>query len=93
VLRIEQLFPWPEAELRSLLERYPKARQVWWVQEEPANMGAWFYVRDRLPHLLSERGKLRHVARQPSASPASGSSKVHDREQSEILAAALAKLD
>jgi 2-oxoglutarate dehydrogenase E1 component len=93
VLRVEQLFPWPEAELEALLDRYPNARQVWWVQEEPANMGGWFYVRDRLRRLLSDRAKLRHVARQPSASPASGSPMVHDREQREIYNAAFAKLD
>jgi multifunctional 2-oxoglutarate metabolism enzyme len=93
VLRVEQLFPWPEADLRTLLDRYPAAQQVWWVQEEPANMGAWFYVRDRLPRVLGDRGKLDHVARQPSASPASGSSTVHDHEQVGIYDAAFSMLD
>jgi 2-oxoglutarate dehydrogenase complex dehydrogenase (E1) component-like enzyme len=94
VVRVEQLFPWPEPELLGLLDRYPNARQVWWVQEEPANMGAWFYAHDRLHRVLRDRNaKLRHIARAPSASPASGSSKVHDREQKDLLAAAFAKLD
>jgi 2-oxoglutarate dehydrogenase complex dehydrogenase (E1) component-like enzyme len=92
VVRIEQLYPWPEAELFSILDRYPDANQVWWVQEEPANMGAWNYIHIRLHRVLRERAKLKHVARAPSASPASGSSKVHDAEQRRLLAAAFAKL-
>ena len=81
VVRVEQLYPWPEAELFAVLDRYPDAKQVWWVQEEPENMGAWTYVHSRLHRVLRERAKLKHVARAPSASPASGSSKVHDAEQ------------
>ena len=92
VVRIEQLYPWPEAELFSILDRYPDATQVWWVQEEPANMGAWNYIHIRLHRVLRDRAKLKHVARAPSASPASGSVKVHDAEQRRLLAAAFAKL-
>jgi 2-oxoglutarate dehydrogenase E1 component len=92
IVRIEELYPWPEAQLFSLLDRYPDARQVWWVQEEPANMGAWNYIHIRLHRVLRDRAKLKHVARAPSASPASGSSKVHDAEQRRVLAAAFAKL-
>jgi 2-oxoglutarate dehydrogenase complex dehydrogenase (E1) component-like enzyme len=93
IVRVEQLFPWPEAELLAVLDRYPNADQVWWVQEEPANMGAWFYAHDRLHRVLRERATLRHIAREASASPATGSSKVHDREQLDILAGAFADLD
>jgi 2-oxoglutarate dehydrogenase complex dehydrogenase (E1) component-like enzyme len=92
VVRIEELYPWPEAQLFALLDRYPDAKQVWWVQEEPANMGAWNYIHIRLHRVLRDRAKLKHVARAPSASPASGSSKVHDAEQQRVLAAAFAKL-
>ncbi len=92
IVRVEQLFPWPEAELFAILDRYPDAKQVWWVQEEPENMGAWTYVHSRLHRVLRERAKLKHVARTPSASPASGSSKVHDAEQHAVLAAAFNKL-
>ena len=92
VVRVEQLYPWPEAELFAVLDRYPDAKQVWWVQEEPANMGAWPYVHQRLHKVLRDRAKLKHVARAPSASPATGSSKVHDAEQQRLLAAAFAKL-
>jgi len=92
VVRVEQLYPWPEDELFAVLDRYPAATQVWWVQEEPENMGAWTYVHNRLHRVLRERAKLKHVARAPSASPASGSSKVHDAEQRRLLEAAFAKL-
>jgi 2-oxoglutarate dehydrogenase complex dehydrogenase (E1) component-like enzyme len=92
IVRIEELYPWPEAQLFSILDRYPDAKQVWWVQPEPANMGAWNYIHIRLHRVLRDRAKLKHVARAPSASPASGSSKVHDAEQQRLLAAAFAKL-
>jgi 2-oxoglutarate dehydrogenase complex dehydrogenase (E1) component-like enzyme len=90
VVRIEQLYPWPEAELAQVLARYPQARDVRWVQEEPGNMGAWGFVHGRLLRILQSRGiELRHIARAASASPATGSTKVHEREQAELLAAAL----
>jgi 2-oxoglutarate dehydrogenase E1 component len=92
IVRVEQLYPWPEAEVFAILDRYPDAKQVWWVQEEPENMGAWPYVHQRLHKVLRERAKLKHVARAPSASPATGSSKVHDAEQQRLLAAAFSKL-
>ncbi len=92
VVRIEELYPWPEAQLFSVLDRYPDAKQVWWVQPEPANMGAWNYIHIRLHRVLRDRAKLKHVSRAPSASPASGSSKVHDAEQRALLAAAFNKL-
>ena len=92
VVRIEQLYPWPEGQLMEALDRYPTAKQIWWVQEEPANMGAWNYVHGKLHRVLRDRGELRHIARKASASPASGSAKVHDREQTEVLTAALADL-
>ena len=62
------------------------------MQEEPSNMGAWTFVHERLRTLLGDRAELRHIARAASASPASGSAKIHDREQRELLAAALAEL-
>src|SRR5207248_7821494 len=90
VVRVEQLYPWPEARLAEVLGRYPGARDVCWAQEEPENMGAWAFVRDRVEPLLPDDVELRHVARTASASPASGSAKVHDREQRDVITAALA---
>ncbi len=90
VVRVEQLYPWPEAELVQVLASYPSAGEVWWVQEEPANMGAWNYVHGKLLHLTRPRGAdLRHIARRASPSPATGSHTVHEREQTELIATAL----
>ena len=89
IVRVEQLYPWPEAELVAVLARYPSAREAMWVQEEPSNMGAWTFVAERLRAIAGDR-TVRVVARAASASPASGSVKVHDREQHDLLAAALA---
>jgi 2-oxoglutarate decarboxylase len=88
VVRVEQLYPWPEDELAETLARYPNAREVWWVQEEPANMGAWGHLQSKLIRLVRDRAELDHVAREPSASPATGSATVHDREQAQLLTAA-----
>jgi 2-oxoglutarate decarboxylase len=93
VVRIEQLYPWPEAQILSILDRYPAARQVYWVQEEPGNMGAWNFVHGRLHRILRERVELRHIARATSASPASGSLTVHEREQEQLLAEAFSDLE
>jgi 2-oxoglutarate dehydrogenase complex dehydrogenase (E1) component-like enzyme len=90
IVRVEQLYPWPEARLAEMLGGYPNAHEVWWVQEEPENMGAWAFVRDRIGALLPDDAELRPIARAASASPASGSTKVHDREQRDVLTAALA---
>jgi 2-oxoglutarate dehydrogenase E1 component len=90
IVRVEQLYPWPETELESTLARYAQATEVWWVQEEPGNMGPWNYAHGKLLRLAHSRGsELRHVARRASASPASGSTRVHEREQAELIDAAL----
>jgi 2-oxoglutarate dehydrogenase E1 component len=93
VVRVEQLYPWPEEQIMTILDRYPNAKQVWWVQEEPGNMGAWNFVHGRLHKVLRERVELRHVARATSASPASGSLTVHEREQEQLLAEAFSSLE
>jgi len=90
VVRVEQLYPWPEQELLTVLDTYPGVDEVWWVQEEPENMGAWNFVFNRLGPALERRARLHHLARASSASPAAGSLKVHDREQRGLIAAALA---
>ena len=92
VVRVEQLYPWPENQLIELAAKYPNCDQVWWVQEEPANMGAWNYVHGKLHRILRDRAQLRHIARPPSPSPASGSSAVHDREQEQLFLDAFADL-
>jgi len=89
ITRLEQFYPFPKADLRRELERYADADETVWVQEEPENMGAWTFVRSRIDSLLEDvhgpcEQRVQYVGRPSSASPATGSAKVHDREQ-EIL--------
>ena len=87
IVRIEQLYPWPAEQLKSVLERYKSAREWVWVQEESQNMGAWTFVSPRLHEVLGQ--SVQYVGRDASASPATGSKLVHDREQAEIVEAAI----
>jgi 2-oxoglutarate dehydrogenase complex dehydrogenase (E1) component-like enzyme len=72
LVRTVQLYPFPRAELAELFQRYPNARDIRWVQEEPANMGAWRCVRHRIESILPEGAILRLVARKASPTPATG---------------------
>jgi 2-oxoglutarate dehydrogenase E1 component len=90
IVFVEQLYPFPEAELRAELQRHPAARDIVWVQEEPANMGALFYMLPRLRQIAGERSVL-SVKRSASATPATGSAKAHEMEQKTLLALAFSK--
>jgi 2-oxoglutarate dehydrogenase E1 component len=92
VVRVEQLYPWPEMLVLDTVSRYRSAREVVWLQEEPENMGAWTFVHGRLHRLLRDEYKLRHVSRPESASPATGSHTVHQREQEDLLTRTFAGL-
>ncbi len=85
VVRLEQLFPWPEDDLTAVIDRYRAAHEVVWVQEEPENMGAWSFAHGRLHRLLRDRFTLTHVSRAESASPATGSAALHHLEQEDLL--------
>jgi 2-oxoglutarate dehydrogenase E1 component len=85
VLRLEELYPWPRDELAAALERYGNAHEVIWLQEEPRNMGAWPYLRDRLRKLVGQRAEVRYVGRPERASPAEGWSEAHAAEQRRII--------
>jgi len=90
VLRIEQLYPWPTDLLAEALGRYPEARELVWLQEEPENMGPWNFAKGRLYEALGDRFTIRRVSRFESGSPATGSKAIHDQEQELIIEAALA---
>ena len=91
IVRIEQLYPFPEAEIRAVIERYKAASGVVWVQEEPRNMGAWIFMRTRLQRIMANQARaLGYAGRPESASTAPGSTKVHAREQAELLDQAFA---
>ena len=84
ILSLEQLYPFPEKELLQALAQHPHTRDIVWVQEEPANMGALFYMLPRLRHIAGERSVL-SVKRSASASPSTGSAKAHEVEQKTLL--------
>jgi 2-oxoglutarate dehydrogenase E1 component len=89
IVRLEQFYPFPEQGLRETLAKYPNARELVWAQEEPQNMGGWTFVQDRLENLLSACERPRYVGRSSSASPATGSYSIHQKEQAELVSQAL----
>jgi 2-oxoglutarate dehydrogenase E1 component len=91
--RIEQLYPFPAAEVEAVLERYPKAEEVVWLQEEPQNMGAWDFFRPAFEEVLRGRLPLRYIGRPRSASPSEGSSAWHAINQRLLIADAFAPLE
>ncbi len=89
IVRVEQLYPWPVAELAEQIGRYPNATELVWLQEEPENMGAWNFVKGRLYDGFGDSHKIQRVSRFESGSPATGSNKIHGQEQAAILDKAL----
>ena len=86
ILRVEQLAPLPRRRLANTLEGYPNAREFFWVQEEPANQGAWPTFGLTMPELLPEKlAGIKRISRRAMSAPSSGSSKVHAVEQQEII--------
>jgi 2-oxoglutarate dehydrogenase E1 component len=84
IVFLEQLYPWPEEELQAALDQHPNAQEIVWVQEEPANMGALFYVMPQLKRMVGDRPLL-SVKRSASASPATGSAKAHELEERTLI--------
>src|SRR4029453_14531072 len=84
ICRLEQLYPVPMRDLRAMLDGYPDADEIVWVQEEPENMGAWDFIR---PHLIevSNGRTVRRVARPRSANPAEGSAALHAINQQALV--------
>ena len=84
ILFLDQMYPWPEAELAAAIEAHPNAHELVWVQEEPENMGAHSFVMPRLRRLARGRQVL-SVKRSASATPATGSAKAHEMEQRTLI--------
>ncbi len=89
IVRLEQLYPLSASELQSVLAPYGDGTPLVWVQEDPWNMGGWYFIAARLPALLGSRLPLSCVARDESASPATGSPGSHKLEQARLLDEAL----
>ncbi len=89
ILRIEQFYPFPGQAISEFVGAFPGAGEVFWVQEEPQNMGAWTFMRPRLEAIISDSQELRYIGRSPSASPATGSYTLHQLEQQQLIQDAL----
>jgi 2-oxoglutarate dehydrogenase E1 component len=88
IIFVEQLYPFPEAELQAAIDQHPSATEIVYVQEEPANMGAHFYMMPLLKRIAGDRPLL-SVKRTASASPATGSAKAHELEEKTLIDLAL----
>jgi 2-oxoglutarate dehydrogenase E1 component len=82
IVRLEQFYPFPLKSIREMLAKYSNATELVWAQEEPQNMGGWTFIHDRLE-------QARFVGRTASASPATGSYSIHQKEQAELISQAL----
>jgi 2-oxoglutarate dehydrogenase E1 component len=85
IIRIEQLYPFPARELGEILSKYSDGISLFWVQEEPRNMGTWGFLRTRFGDRLLDQYPFRGICRPESASPATGSATSHKIEQQNIL--------
>ena len=89
IVRVEQLYPFPQKEIQAILAKYRGATEISWVQEESRNRGAWMFMRDRLEPMLPETAVMKYYGREEAASPATGSAQLHKIEEEEILTHAL----
>ena len=89
IVRIEQFYPFPLTSIRETLAKYSNAKQLVWAQEEPQNMGGWTFVQERLENMMPACQRPKYVGRSASASPATGSYSIHQKEQAELVAEAL----
>ncbi len=83
VLRLEQLYPFPQSQLRMVIKRFKQLQRFFWVQEEPENMGAWHFIRTKLETAIGK--PLTYIGRKESATPATGFPHIYRREQAEII--------
>ncbi|EOQ96610.1 oxoglutarate dehydrogenase (succinyl-transferring), E1 component [Leptospira wolbachii serovar Codice str. CDC] len=89
VVRIEQLYPFPENHIQQMITSYGKLKKFVWVQEEPKNQGAWFFVRDRIEAVMPENKRLHYAGRSEFPSPACGHVVTHLKEQEDLVKDAL----
>ena len=89
VARVEQFYPFPLRAISEMIESFPNAVEVVWLQEEPRNMGAWTFMRPRLEAIISDRQELKYIGRAASASPSTGSYAIHKLEDERFLAEAI----
>ncbi|MCX7737245.1 MAG: multifunctional oxoglutarate decarboxylase/oxoglutarate dehydrogenase thiamine pyrophosphate-binding subunit/dihydrolipoyllysine-residue succinyltransferase subunit [Candidatus Kapabacteria bacterium] len=89
VIRVEQIYPFHKDLMAEILKKYKKAKDICWVQEEPENMGAYYFIKDKIFEVLPQKIKLNYIGRPSSPATATGSPKVHQQEQDKIIVEAL----
>jgi 2-oxoglutarate dehydrogenase E1 component len=89
IIRVEQLYPFPDQEIVQELKQYKNATKIIWVQEEPKNQGSWYALQDDLRLLVNDKQVLAYVGRPAMASPAVGYSGMHAEQQKKLIAEAL----
>lgn len=89
IIRIEQLYPFPDQELATQLQKYTETKDIVWCQEEPHNQGAWFSMQHDLRKILLPSQNLRYAGRADSASPAVGYYHLHEEQQQQLLKQAI----
>jgi 2-oxoglutarate dehydrogenase E1 component len=85
IVRVEQIYPWDSSGVAAALAPFANAEQIVWVQEEPRNMGPWFFVHERLQEQLPKGITLRYAGRKDAAAPAGGSMRLHRQRQGKLL--------
>lgn len=90
IVRVEQLYPFPAEKIQAIIERYPKLKELAWVQEEPKNMGSWSFAEPQLRDIANGI-EINYYGRVVRSSPAEGDGEMHKVEQARIIDAALAK--
>jgi 2-oxoglutarate dehydrogenase E1 component len=85
LIRIEQLYPFPEDQVKQILQKYNANDRIHWIQEEPSNMGAWEYIRCIFNQLLGAKDAVKYIGRDRSASPAAGSHALHQKQLDSMM--------
>lgn len=85
IARLEQFYPFPDRDVMDMFKEYGHVKDIIWCQEEPKNMGAWNFLKSMFKNELQKGQAIRYVGRAPSASPATGSAKLHNAEQEELV--------
>src|SRR5262249_40414686 len=89
IIRVEQLYPFPEHELKAALKPYEHVKTIVWCQEEPRNQGAWYIMYDRFMTCIPKRATLEYAGRESMAAPSGGYSALHKKQQIALINEAL----
>lgn len=89
IIRVEQLYPFPEKEVKAQLDNYKKAKEIIWCQEEPKNQGSWYFIYPYLQECIGKDQSLHFVGRDAAAAPAVGSPQLHNQQQKKLIEEAL----